>query len=140
MVARANGVDAAAAITTGGLSRSLRRMSGAARPATSTVQAAARIAVERGTYEGEYIEGGGRLRYGQPASVSGPPASGTTATPRRLGGLPPPRWKTRQSLHGTGFRRPATRRAPAPRPRRTPARPLTADRPPGATAPRAPTR
>ena len=45
----ANGVDAAAVITTGGLSRSRRRSSGAARPAASTVQAAARIAVERGT-------------------------------------------------------------------------------------------
>src|SRR3954470_7546242 len=47
--ARANGVAAAVAITTGGLRRNRRRSNGAARPAASTVQAAARMAVERGT-------------------------------------------------------------------------------------------
>src|SRR3954451_2403438 len=48
-MAKANGVAAAAAMTTGGLRRSRRRSNGAARPAASTVQAAARIAVGRGT-------------------------------------------------------------------------------------------
>ena len=47
--ASAKGVEAAAAITTGGLRRSRRRSNGAAMPAASTVQAAARMAVERGT-------------------------------------------------------------------------------------------
>src|SRR5690349_22992285 len=60
IVASASGVAAAAAITTGGLRRSRRRSNGAARPAASTVQAAARMAVERGTDDCEYNDGGGR--------------------------------------------------------------------------------
>jgi hypothetical protein len=71
----------------GGFRRSRRRSSGAARPAASTVQAAARIAVERGTGGANHTEGRGRRRYGKPHALRGvsPPAAGI-AGERRLSG------------------------------------------------------
>src|SRR3954447_178816 len=104
-VASANGVEAAAAITTGGLSPSLRRTSGAARPAASTVQAAARIAVERGTVSPNIstrVDGSGTATLRVDLGWTGVSSSSGPRGPRDVPGGRAPRGRGAWRPRGSG--------------------------------------